>query len=251
MSPTPGAYDPSVRILIVDDNEINLNVASGLIRILYGLVCDSALSGSEALAMVRETDYDLIFMDHMMPDMDGAETAARIRACGSTRATVPIIALTADAETDARERLLASRMNDFLAKPIRKDELAAVLRRWLPGDKLRDEGAPPSSEDRPGGTAGRKEARAEPPGLMPHNIPEMAEGGGRMPAKTLRRLYSALGQYDYDAVVECLDRLPASNFGPAVNSVVADVKRDIGAFDYDKARERLSAAFGDAFLAEP
>ena len=121
-----------IRTLVVDDNEINLSVASGLMQALHGLECDLALSGREALEKIRKNDYNIIFMDHMMPEMDGVETTARIRALGGRWAQVPIIALTANAVLGTREMLLASGLNNFLPKPIRREELEEILAKWVP-----------------------------------------------------------------------------------------------------------------------
>jgi signal transduction histidine kinase/CheY-like chemotaxis protein/HPt (histidine-containing phosphotransfer) domain-containing protein len=128
-------YSENTRVLIVDDNEINLQVAEGLISSLYGIECDMALSGKEALAFVEKNRYDLIFMDHMMPEMDGVQTTHRIRDMGGVRLTVPIIALTANAVVETKDLLIKEGMNDFLAKPINVEEMGAVLQKWLPREK--------------------------------------------------------------------------------------------------------------------
>ncbi|MDR1309125.1 MAG: response regulator [Deltaproteobacteria bacterium] len=129
-------YGGLVRALVVDDNELNLTVASGLLRI-HGITADKAISGPEALEMVVAAEYQLIFMDQMMPEMDGLETTASIRAMGGRLAQLPIIALTANAMAGARETLMAAGMNDFLTKPIKRDELSAILAKWVPvGQKL-------------------------------------------------------------------------------------------------------------------
>ncbi|MDR0354271.1 MAG: response regulator [Deltaproteobacteria bacterium] len=124
-------YGGSVNVLVVDDNELNLTVAAGLLRI-HGIKADRASSGREALEMVAANKYQLIFMDQMMPEMDGLETTALIRAMGGIMAELPIIALTANAMAGAKETLLSSGMNDFLSKPIQRDELAAILDKWVP-----------------------------------------------------------------------------------------------------------------------
>ena len=126
------AYTSDVRILIVDDNEINLTVAEGLLTDIFGITCELASSGNEALQKVHETDYSIIFMDQMMPEMDGLETTSHIRAMGGKFANVPIISLTANAIKGTRELMLASGIDDYLTKPINIDELAAVLNRWIP-----------------------------------------------------------------------------------------------------------------------
>ena len=125
-------YAPNAEILIVDDNQINLNVASGLLQ-LYHILVDTANSGQEAIEMVQQKQYDLVFMDHMMPEMTGVETTKIIRDLGIN---VPIIALTASAVVGAKEALLEAGMDDYLAKPIIKFELQQILNKWLPATKL-------------------------------------------------------------------------------------------------------------------
>ncbi|MDR1657294.1 MAG: response regulator [Deltaproteobacteria bacterium] len=124
-------FGGEVMILVVDDNELNLTVASGLLRI-HGIKSDKAISGQEALKKVANTNYQLIFMDQMMPEMDGLETTAKIRAMGGRNKEIPIIALTANAMSGVKETLMAAGMNDFLAKPIQRDELTAILSKWVP-----------------------------------------------------------------------------------------------------------------------
>jgi signal transduction histidine kinase/CheY-like chemotaxis protein len=135
-------------ILIVDDNEINLHVASGLIETFFKVDCDLALSGKEALEKILENDYDLVFMDHMMPEMDGVETTKAIRNLSAKYTYLPIIALTANAVIGTREELLSCGMNDFLSKPIQKNELYNILGKWLPENKINiNEGLPRSNTE--------------------------------------------------------------------------------------------------------
>jgi signal transduction histidine kinase/ActR/RegA family two-component response regulator len=124
-------FGGQVKALVVDDNELNLTVASGLLRI-HGIKSDKASSGKEALEMVSNNEYQMIFMDQMMPEMDGLETTANIRAMGGRLLNIPIIALTANAMAGAKETLIAAGMNDFLTKPIHRDELTAILAKWIP-----------------------------------------------------------------------------------------------------------------------
>ena len=125
----------NVRCLVVDDNEINLLIAASLLE-GYTAHVDTADSGQRALDMVTACDYDLIFMDHMMPEMDGVEATERIRKLPkATCRTIPIIALTANAIKEARAAFLQCGMNDFLAKPIELHEVERVLKTWLPADK--------------------------------------------------------------------------------------------------------------------
>jgi signal transduction histidine kinase/CheY-like chemotaxis protein len=122
---------PKARVLLVDDIEINLEIASYLLNV-YGIAPDTAGNGAESVEKVRNKEYDLILMDHMMPGMDGVEAVRNIRSMGGRNASVPIIALTANAVSGAREMFLASGFNGFLSKPIDSKALAEILLRWLP-----------------------------------------------------------------------------------------------------------------------
>jgi signal transduction histidine kinase/HPt (histidine-containing phosphotransfer) domain-containing protein/ActR/RegA family two-component response regulator len=125
---------PDTNILAVDDNAINLNVICGLLR-QCGVTVFAAASGKEAIEILRMNQYNLIFMDHMMPEMDGIETTKKIREMGIN---TPVIALTANAITSAKEMLLTSGMDDFLSKPILKEQLYEILAKWIPDSKYID-----------------------------------------------------------------------------------------------------------------
>jgi CheY-like chemotaxis protein/HPt (histidine-containing phosphotransfer) domain-containing protein len=128
---------PDAKILVVDDNVINLNVATGLLQ-LCQITVETATSGKDAIKLVKQNQYDIVFMDYRMPEMNGVEAAKIIRSLGIT---VPIIALTASAITGAREMMLENGMVDFLTKPIIRSELKSILKKWIPAEKLLD--APP------------------------------------------------------------------------------------------------------------
>ncbi|MDR1510182.1 MAG: response regulator [Synergistaceae bacterium] len=129
---------PDFRVLIVDDMETNLTVAVGLLA-PYMVNTDSCLNGEDAVARVGANSYDLVFMDHMMPGMDGVEATRLIRAMSGERCrTMPVVALTANAVTGMREMFLENGFNDFLSKPIETTRLDAVLKKWIPADKRRD-----------------------------------------------------------------------------------------------------------------
>ena len=118
-------------ILVVDDNTTNLQVAQGLMA-PYRMKIDVSTSGFEAIEMVKKNHYDAIFMDHMMPEMDGIEAARYIRKIeGNYYKNVPIIALTANAMSDARDQFLQAGMNDFVAKPIEMRELHRVIKKYI------------------------------------------------------------------------------------------------------------------------
>jgi len=126
---------PSARILIVDDLITNLRVAEGLM-LPYKMQIDVCQSGAEAIELVRGKSYDIVFMDHMMPEMDGIEATTKIRGLeGEEYKRLPVVALTANAVSGVKEMFLQNGFNDFLAKPIEMMKLNAILETWLPKDK--------------------------------------------------------------------------------------------------------------------
>lgn len=127
---------PEAKILLVDDNATNLKVAAGLMK-PYNMKIFTVSSGQEAIDALATKDYDIVFMDHMMPVMDGVEATRIIRDMpGEYYKNLPIIALTANAVNGAREMFLSMGFNDFLAKPIEVSLLDRVLRSWLPAERL-------------------------------------------------------------------------------------------------------------------
>ncbi|MDR1295964.1 MAG: response regulator [Deltaproteobacteria bacterium] len=135
----PGARfaAPEARLLVVDDNNTNIKVAEGLLM-PYKTRVDSCSSGEESLRLVRNNRYDIVFMDHMMPDMDGMETTAAIRSMkGEYYKTVTIVALTANALVGMRETFLQNGFDDYLAKPIDVAKLNDLMERWVPPEKRR------------------------------------------------------------------------------------------------------------------
>ncbi len=129
---------PKAKVMIVDDNLVNLRVAVGLMR-PFAMQVTQAKSGQEAIDYVKKEHFDIIFMDHMMPDMDGVEATHIIRQMdGEYYKTVPIIALTANAINGAKDMFLAEGLNDFIAKPISIRELSEKILDWLPFEYLEE-----------------------------------------------------------------------------------------------------------------
>ncbi|MCR5357978.1 MAG: response regulator, partial [Lachnospiraceae bacterium] len=129
-----------VSALIVDDEPMNLVVASGLLR-EYKMFADTADSGMDAIRKYEDGDYDVIFMDHMMPEMDGVEAMKRIRQVASVNGKNPIIiALTANALSGAREMFMQEGFDGFIAKPIDIAIFERVMKQVLPEDMIHYEG---------------------------------------------------------------------------------------------------------------
>ncbi|GMO22841.1 MAG: hypothetical protein Ta2B_01930 [Termitinemataceae bacterium] len=123
------------KILIVDDTEVNLRVAKGFLQ-KFKIEPDLSMSGEEAIDLIKKKDYDIVFMDHMMPGMDGIETTICIRNLGGKYKKLVIVALSANAIAGMKEMFVASGMNDFISKPIEITKMNAVLQRWLPKEKI-------------------------------------------------------------------------------------------------------------------
>lgn len=123
---------PQATVLIVDDNKINLKVTECLLKPLE-MTIDTAESGMRAIQMVKEKKYDMIFMDYLMPEMDGVEATRQIRELDISYAKdIPIIALTANCEEEASKELVEQGLDDFLRKPIDLQQIYAIIRKWLP-----------------------------------------------------------------------------------------------------------------------
>lgn len=146
-----GFEAPDARILVVDDNRMNLKVIKGLLK-YSKMQIDLVESGMECLAKVQDHRYDIIFMDHMMPQMDGIETLQTIREMkNNLSAAAKIVVLTANAMAGAKEMYLSAGFDDFLAKPIRGALLEKIILKYLPKEKilLKENGIAPEKKDVP------------------------------------------------------------------------------------------------------
>ncbi|MCL2127887.1 MAG: response regulator, partial [Treponema sp.] len=126
---------PQARLLVVDDINTNLVVTAGLLA-AYQSHVDTCTSGPDAILMVQKENYDIVFMDHMMPEMDGIEATQLIRGLeGEKFKKLPIIALTANAIMGMKEMFLSRGFNDYLSKPIEISKLDIILETWIPAEK--------------------------------------------------------------------------------------------------------------------
>ena len=138
-------HAPEACILVVDDTEMNLTVIQSLLK-KTDIRIDTALSGRDAVRMSGEKKYDVIFIDHMMPDMDGVETLSHIRASGASK-DAPAVALTANAVSGAREMYLDAGFTDYLSKPVDGAKLERMLMDFLPEDKILMSEVDPSAKN--------------------------------------------------------------------------------------------------------
>jgi len=134
---------PDANVLVVDDISTNLKVANGLL-LPYEMTVDLCNNGFEAIEAVKSKHYDVVFMDHRMPGIDGVETTQRIRALGEDNpyfTDVPIVALTANAVSGMKEMFMESGFSEFMSKPIDTGKLGSVLEKFIPKDKKKSPGA--------------------------------------------------------------------------------------------------------------
>ncbi len=176
---------PQARVLVVDDNAMNLKVMARLL-LPYQLKVTMASSGQEALEKLNTPDFDCVFLDHMMPEMDGVETLHKIRQKpGLYYQSLPVIAFTANAIGGAREMFMSEGFNDFIAKPIELSVLERILRRYIPSQlqivvEDEEDGQAPSSEQT-GGVLPAAAAGPHPPKTTAgkHNASEKASRPGQ------------------------------------------------------------------------
>ncbi len=127
-------YAPKARVLVVDDVVMNLKVFTALLK-GTGLTIDTAESGERCLQLVRKNQYDIIFLDHMMPEMDGVETLQKMKELMEYIDT-PVIMLTANAMSGAKEDYLADGFHDYMSKPIQGKKLEEMIIKYLPEHKM-------------------------------------------------------------------------------------------------------------------
>ncbi|MBP3198735.1 MAG: response regulator, partial [Butyrivibrio sp.] len=131
-------WAPDAQILVVDDTPINLTVVKGLLKYTK-IKIDTAESGMDTLQMVREKKYDIIFIDHRMPDMDGIQTLEALKKLEDNLSKdAPCIALTANAGAGARDEYISAGFNDYLSKPVNGELLEDMIKEYLPKDKIQE-----------------------------------------------------------------------------------------------------------------
>ena len=138
---------PEAKILVVDDVEMNLKVVEGLLKETK-IQIDTAVSGRECLECVKRKQYDIVFLDHMMPEMDGIETLQNMKLLSDNpNREIPVIMLTANAIVGAKEEYMAAGFTDYLTKPIQETQIFEMLLKYLPGELICENKEKKNSKD--------------------------------------------------------------------------------------------------------
>lgn len=247
--PPPVAHARDVRILLVEDNPVNLLVAQKLLGVL-GFEADTATDGEAALSSMESTRYDMVFMDCQMPVLDGYAATRRWRAMETESGgrPIPIVAMTANAMAGDRERCLAAGMDDYLSKPVAREQLDACLQRWLPRQALvpgPSTGAPSADAE---SAASAAQARALPI-LESGVIDELYEVAG---ADTIRILQLFLE--DAPGIIERLEAAASNRDSMQLRDLAHTLKSssaNVGAQALANAARRIELAARTGTIERP
>lgn len=247
--PPPVAHARDVRILLVEDNPVNLLVAQKLLGVL-GFEADTATDGEAALSSMESTRYDMVFMDCQMPVLDGYAATRRWRAMETESGgrPIPIVAMTANAMAGDRERCLAAGMDDYLSKPVAREQLNACLQRWLPRQALLpgpSTGAPSADAE---SAASAAQARALPI-LESGVIDELYEVAG---ADTIRILQLFLE--DAPGIIEGLEAAASNRDSMHLRDLAHTLKSssaNVGAQALANAARRIELAARTGTIERP
>ncbi len=229
---------PKARILIVDDNAINLKVAVGLMQ-PYHMQIMTAESGPAAIKMLRSRDIDLVFMDHMMPEMDGIEATKIIRDMdGEYYKKLPIVALTANAVNGVKEMFIREGLTDFLAKPIEISALDRILRAYLPREYMQ---APTGADYGKNDRRASNRAKSEGSKMFDPDKGLMYTGGDDGVYREILSLYVKKGPEKIDYIGELYDKKDWKNYVIEVHALKS-TSLSIGAEKLSVIAKELEAA---------
>ena len=198
-------YAPMAHVLVVDDNELNIKVVQGLMK-PYGMKKDTATSGEEAMEKIRKNMYHVIFLDHMMPKMDGIETLSTIKKQIKNFST-PVIALTANAISGVREMYIEKGFQDYLSKPVNPEKLLEKLKMYIPPEYVE-------------GKVTREECLKE----IRKRQPEFEV---------------AIDNYDIETVHNILDDLHIKRYSEDVYGKLESFKEKLENFEFEEAKKIL------------
>ena len=214
-----------IRALVVDDDEMNLMVAEGILR-NYEIETSLAISGKDAVSMCKKQDFDIIFLDHMMPEMDGVECLRILRSLNPHNAKDMIaVALTANAVSGAREMFLSEGFDEFIAKPIERNLFERTLKKVLPQSMIQF---------------------VDTNKLKPESLTVgEAKNQGRTFTELLSEFCESLESLDQEASASILDELSSTGMngdfsGEIAQAFFSDAKSAIGRFDFESVLFRLN-----------
>ncbi len=230
----------AVKVLVVDDNLINRKVARGFLN-AYRFQIDEAASGFESIELVKQNKYDIIFMDHMMPEMDGIEALQIIRRdCGENGTSPTIIALTANAMEGVREQFLESGFQDFLPKPLDRKSLNDMLLKWIP-EELRKKQDAQEREDSSEGEEPGSEQDVQIAGIDRNAVLKLYDGFSE-DYRDILRLYCMDGERKLTLLEELYSQKNMTNYQIEVHGLKS-ASANVGAMELsDLAKEHESAA---------
>ena len=245
------AWSAGARVLLVEDNRVNQQVALRMLKTL-GIVASTAENGETAVTAIQTEPFDLVLMDCQMPVMDGYEATRRVRAWesaapdGAPRPRVPIVAMTANALLGDREKCLAAGMDDYLAKPIKRDVLAAVLAPWIKSSLATSPAADRTTSamdegDLPPAAASTLDLAifAQLSELMGSELADIVDTYLRDTAMQIAAMSAALAQGDLEGLRRCAHSLKSSS--ASVGAVAVQ-----SASQALEAHGRISAGLGEA-----
>ena len=238
LDPQTQLHRRGVRLLVAEDNVVNQQVVLGILGSL-GYSADVVANGLEAVEAAGRIPYSVILMDCRMPEMDGYTAATAIRQSRSVSRNIPIIALTADVVSDARAKALGAGMNDYIAKPIKADELASALDRWVPAPiNLQNVSIQPSLDDEVFESLKGLESCA--PGLSRRVVDAFLEDTPRR-LEDIEQALLGLRAEEISLVAHTL-KGSASNFGAhAFVQICADLEHSVAGNDWGNCKKLLAA----------
>ena len=211
-------------VLVTDDNLVNLRVAHGILS-CYGLLVDTATTGKEAIQLCKTKKYDLVFMDQMMPEMDGVEAMQELRTLNSHYALGgkgKIIVLTADAIKGTREHLIKQGFDEYLGKPINIEQLERLFLRFIPQDKIHFQ---PKEEP---------EKKSSP---STNHLPILDEA---MIKPILQNIKRSIDDFDFNKVLETLEETKKFQLPEKYKEVFSKIESYMEDFSVDEIEELLS-----------
>lgn len=245
----PAIYE-GLKVLLVDDNLTNRMIASKLFEQKHGFTPNIAINGLEAIKSLSDNHYDLIFMDCMMPEMDGYDACRAIRngEAGQTKINIPVIALTANAMTGDRDDCMEAGMSDYLAKPIDPIQIATILEKWV--GKKHEDWAEDATEDSQASENGPRVLDLERLKLIcgddSDGIMEMLEIFKDSTSETIGELVNAVKvEKDREKIRFFAHRIQGSSseFGAyQLSEITADMEQKCLSGDVDAAIARLPEA---------